>query len=142
MWLQFSQYLLIFIYLFGCTGSQLCHVGSSSLTRDQTLAPTGARSLSHWTAREVLGASILMEKPIYFHFLHKFCITVAFQTNLIQYPFKDNRFFFSLSTDYRQLRGCLFLSIKIECSHNSEKNVVEALLTCRLFSLVEWETCL
>ena len=30
-------------------------MGSSSLTRDQTLAPAlGARSISHWTTREVL----------------------------------------------------------------------------------------
>ena len=53
-----------FIYLFDCVGlrcstpdpwSSLWHVGSSSLTRDQTMAPAlGAESLSHWTTREVL----------------------------------------------------------------------------------------
>ena len=32
-------FLKIFIYLFGCPRSQLQHVGSSSLTRDQTWAP-------------------------------------------------------------------------------------------------------
>ena len=69
--------------MFAALGLKLCHVGSSSLTRDQILAPIGAWSLSHWTTREVLGTSILMEKPIYFHSLHKFCIRVAFQTNLI-----------------------------------------------------------
>ena len=31
--------LLIFMYLFGCTGSQLQHAGSSSVTRDQTWEP-------------------------------------------------------------------------------------------------------
>ena len=34
--------------------SLLCHAGSISLTRDQTLAPAlGAWSLGHWAAREV-----------------------------------------------------------------------------------------
>ena len=32
-------FLLILIYLFGCAGSWLQHVGSSPLTRDQTQAP-------------------------------------------------------------------------------------------------------
>ena len=41
-------------YLFGCTGSQLQHVVSSSLTRDRTCASLlAAQSLSHWTTREV-----------------------------------------------------------------------------------------
>ena len=31
--------ILLLIYLFGCTESQLRHVGSSSLTRDQIWAP-------------------------------------------------------------------------------------------------------
>ena len=35
-----------FIYLFGCSGSQLQHVGSSSLTRDQTWAPCAGSSES------------------------------------------------------------------------------------------------
>ena len=51
------QYVISFfffyvVYLFGCSGSQLQHVGSSSLTRDQTWAPC-TQSLSHWTTREV-----------------------------------------------------------------------------------------
>ena len=43
------------IYLLGCAGSSLQHVGSSSLTRDGTLGPpvSGVWSLSHWTTREV-----------------------------------------------------------------------------------------
>ena len=44
----------IYLYLFGCAGSQLKHVGSSSMTRDQTGSPAiGAWSLSHWTIWEV-----------------------------------------------------------------------------------------
>ena len=45
------------IYLSGFTRSQLGHVGSSSLTRDQTQVPAlGSGSLSHWITREVPGA--------------------------------------------------------------------------------------
>ena len=51
----------MFIYLFGCAGSSLHHVGSlvaavrsSSLTRvEPGRPPMGALSLSHWTIREV-----------------------------------------------------------------------------------------
>ena len=60
----FKTHTHTFIYLFDCVGlrcstldpwSSLWHVGSSSLTRDQTMAPAlGAESLSHWTTREVL----------------------------------------------------------------------------------------
>ena len=52
----FMLYLLIFIYLFGCTWSQLWHVGSSDLTRGQTWALPALRwwSLSHWITREML----------------------------------------------------------------------------------------
>ena len=32
-------FLNVYFYLFGCTGSWLNHVGSSSLTRDQTWGP-------------------------------------------------------------------------------------------------------
>ena len=68
--------VFILIYLFGCTRSQLwClgsliflaarHVGSSSLTRNQTPA-LGAQSLSHQAEREVphkfLMAGFLVEK--------------------------------------------------------------------------------
>ena len=43
-----------FIYTFGCARSQLRHVGSSPLTRDQTLPPAlGAWSFSHQTTREI-----------------------------------------------------------------------------------------
>ena len=52
-----QRYILlknICIYVFGFSGSLLRQVGSSSLTRDWTRAPAlGARSLSHWTTREV-----------------------------------------------------------------------------------------
>ena len=42
------------VRLFGGTGPQLQHVGSSSLTRDRTWAPAlGAQSLNHWASREV-----------------------------------------------------------------------------------------
>ena len=39
--------------------TQLRHVGSSSLIRDQTQAPC-IGSLSHWTTREVLRVSLLV----------------------------------------------------------------------------------
>ena len=42
----FSFFFLNFIYLFGCSGSQLQHVGSSSLTRDRTWAPCTGSSES------------------------------------------------------------------------------------------------
>ena len=61
--------ILFYIYLFSCVGIHdlvvaptifllllllLWHVGSSSLTRDQTQPPAlEAQSLSHWTTREV-----------------------------------------------------------------------------------------
>ena len=46
----------IFTYLFGCTGSQLRHAGSSSPIREQTWAPAlGMHRLSHSTARKSLG---------------------------------------------------------------------------------------
>ena len=42
------------IYLFVCAGSQLQHVGSSSLTGTECGPPAlGAESLSHWTTGEV-----------------------------------------------------------------------------------------
>ena len=71
------SYLYLFIYLFGCTGSQLGHAGSftatrwlgscrarayslcnswdlSSSTRDWTYVPCiGRWILSHWTTREI-----------------------------------------------------------------------------------------
>ena len=47
-------FFLFTCFLFGYAGSQLQHVGSSSLTRGQTRAPAlGAWSLSLWTTREV-----------------------------------------------------------------------------------------
>ena len=43
---SFKKYIYIF-YLFGCTRSQLRHMGSSSLTRDRTRDPAvGAQSLT------------------------------------------------------------------------------------------------
>ena len=46
----------ICFYLFGCAGSQLWHVGSSSLTWDGTRAPAlRAQSLNLWTARDIPG---------------------------------------------------------------------------------------
>ena len=52
--LVISMTLLFNIYFY-CTGSLLMlHVGSSSLTRDQTQAPAlGTWSHSYWTTREV-----------------------------------------------------------------------------------------
>ena len=40
------------IYLFGCTGSSLWHVGSSPLTEPRAPA-LGAQSLRHWTTGEI-----------------------------------------------------------------------------------------
>ena len=75
--LRYSFYFLILIHLFGCSESQLRHVGSSRfmtqagslvaackllivahvssfLTRDQTQAPLHWKhSLNHWTTREL-----------------------------------------------------------------------------------------
>ena len=48
--LQVGFYYYFSVYLFGCTRSELQHVGSSSLTRAPAL---GAPSLNHWTTREV-----------------------------------------------------------------------------------------
>ena len=52
---KFCLFFLIFIFicLFRCVGSQLWHVESSSLTRDQTWTPLGTPSVSYWTTREV-----------------------------------------------------------------------------------------
>ena len=51
-----------FIYLLGCARSWLQHVGSISLTRDQTWAPAlGVRRLSHWTTSEVPSQVLLVE---------------------------------------------------------------------------------
>ena len=49
-------FFLIYIYLFGCTESQLRHVGSSSLTRDRTWAPL------HWEPR-VLATGLPGKSP-------------------------------------------------------------------------------
>ena len=49
-----QKHIFLNIYLLGCAGAPLWHMGSSSVTRDQTGAPAlGAWSLSHWTTRKV-----------------------------------------------------------------------------------------
>ena len=78
-----QRYILfknVCIYVFDFSGSLLRQVGSSSLTRDWTLAPVlGARSLSHWTTREVLMYSFFLKKSL---------------LNLLQYCFCFMGFFF------------------------------------------------
>ena len=73
---QKSGLLKIYIYLFGCTGSTLRHVGPSSLTRDWTRPRgLGAWSLSHWTSREVPG--LLSKVPAsWLH--HAVCLQAVF----------------------------------------------------------------
>ena len=55
-----KMYLFIYLAVLGLSRgtwgvrSSLWHVGSSSLTRDQTWAPAlGVQSISHWIPREV-----------------------------------------------------------------------------------------
>ena len=49
-----QKHIFLNIYLLGCAGASLWHMGSSSMTREQTGAPAlGAWSLSHWTTRKV-----------------------------------------------------------------------------------------
>ena len=58
-WVFFGNTLLLFIYFYLFIWPQ--HAGSSSLTRDQTLAlALGAQSLSHWTTREVCNLLLLI----------------------------------------------------------------------------------
>ena len=46
--------MIYIIYIYAYLFFKLQHVGSSSLIRDQTLAPPlGAQGLRHWTVREV-----------------------------------------------------------------------------------------
>ena len=48
-----------FVYSFGCTRSQLWHVGSRSLTRNQTWAPcNGSTESNHWITREVTRVTV------------------------------------------------------------------------------------
>lgn len=70
IWLSSNMSLIVylFIYLFGCAGSSLQHVGTSSPTRDQTGVPhLGVRSLSHWTTSQVpvwvFNRCLLTHKP-------------------------------------------------------------------------------
>ena len=50
--IEFFFYLTVPGLCCGMQDLQLWHVGSSSLTRDQTWAPAlGAKSFSHWTTR-------------------------------------------------------------------------------------------
>ena len=48
--------IYLFIYLFGCPGSWLWHMGLRSLTKVEPRPPAlEAHRGSHWTMREVLG---------------------------------------------------------------------------------------
>ena len=64
MWSQMTRHYFIYLlnlYLFGCAGSQLWHVGSSSLTEDWTCASCiVSANLSHWTTRKVPWSGIMM----------------------------------------------------------------------------------
>ena len=66
-------FFLIFIYLFGCSGSQLQHVGSSSLTRDRTWAPcTGSSESQPLDHQGIPRMMILIFSQLIRHPLTKF----------------------------------------------------------------------
>ena len=52
--IYFFKNILLFSYLFGCSRSELQHVGSNLLTRNQTWTPALVDwSVSHWLTREI-----------------------------------------------------------------------------------------
>ena len=93
---SFAQHIFFLnIYLFGCTRSQLWHVGSSSLTRDGTQAvcigSAGSQSLDHQGSPQHSFLHSFIEEPVSFipfksiyhnYFYIVICAIVRSSTNL------------------------------------------------------------